>query len=406
MRDHSLQALIDFSAGCNFSVILVACVLLLIRRKRTRLHHLSSLFFIYLAGINFVLFFQFYIHNFFGSQLVVATNLLQATVIPFGVCLLRELTHPGRVGRRMLLFNMLSCWTMLLVYWVLKNEIIYYLFIFALLIYGIVGLSCAVFAAHRYDLKLKDWSSYTEGVDLRWLGKTVWAFLGIFAVWIIASFLNQEWVVVPYNFSICSFFAVIAYCLSRQQVVDFSKENPFDGADGQDAALADGPEKAPDAEEADEEVVPFKQALQERMVQVFETERVFLDKKLTIVRLAEIVGTNRTYLSNFINAELQCSFSDYVNGYRVSLPRPCWLRTTPRSMSLRKCLVSTVCLPSAVCLAPLKAARRGNTDGKPVAKKPTETFNHQMLSRCSKLFYSIHAGENLSNSEHLLNENT
>ena len=116
MRDHSLQALIDFSAGCNFSVILVACVLLLIRRKRTRLHHLSSLFFIYLAGINFVLFFLFYIHNFFGSQLVVATNLLQATVIPFGVCLLRELTHPGRVGRRMLLFNMLSCWTMLLVY--------------------------------------------------------------------------------------------------------------------------------------------------------------------------------------------------------------------------------------------------------------------------------------------------
>lgn len=102
MRDHSLQALIDFSAGCNFSVILVACVLLLIRRKRTRLHHLSSLFFIYLAGINFVLFFLFYIHNFFGSQLVVATNLLQATVIPFGVCLLRELTHPGRVGRRML----------------------------------------------------------------------------------------------------------------------------------------------------------------------------------------------------------------------------------------------------------------------------------------------------------------
>lgn len=127
--------------------------------------------------------------------------------------------------------------------------------------------------------------------------------------------------VVPYNFSICAFFAVIAYCLSRQQVVDFSKENPFDGADGQDAALADGPEKAPAAEEADEEVVPFKQALHERMVQVFETERVFLDKKLTIVRLAEIVGTNRTYLSNFINAELQSSFSDYVNGYRVSFAK-------------------------------------------------------------------------------------
>ena len=40
-------------------------------------------------------------------------------------------------------------------------------------------------------------------------------------------------------------------------------------------------------------------------------------------------------------------------------------------MSLRKCLVSTVCLPSAVCSAPLKAAHRGNTDGKPVARKPT-----------------------------------
>ena len=240
----------------------------------------------------------------------------------------------------------------------LKNEIIYYLIIFALLIYGIVGLSCAVFAAHRYDLKLKDWSSYTEGVDLRWLGKTVWAFLGIFAVWIIASFLDQEWVVVPYNFSICAFFTVIAYCLSRQQVVDFSKENPFDGADGQDAALADGPEKALAAEEDDEEVAPFKQALQERMVQAFETERVFLDKKLTIVRLAEIVGTNAptSAISSTPNYRVHSPTMSTATASR--LPRPSWLRTTPRSMSLRKCLVSTVCLPFAVCSAPLKLHAR------------------------------------------------
>lgn len=321
MRDHSLQALIDFSAGCNFSVILVACVLFLIKRKKTRLHQLSGLFFIYLAGINFVLFFQFYIHNVFGSQLAVATNLLQATVIPFGVCLLRELTHPGSVSRRVLLLNMLLCWALVLVFWEVKSNAFYYFFMFSLLLYGIIGLSCALYAAYRYDMKLKEWSSYTEGVDLRWLGKTVWSFLGIFAVWILASFLDQLWVVVAYNLSICSFFVVLAYCLLRQKVVDFSKDNPFETDVPQAALHTKAAEEEPAMEEVAEEVASYKQVLQERMTQAFESERVFLDKKLTIVRLAEIVGTNRTYLSNFINAELQSSFSDYVNRYRVSFAK-------------------------------------------------------------------------------------
>lgn len=317
MHTHTIQALIDFSAGCNFSVLLVACILLLIKRHATWLHRLSGLFFVYLAMINFVLFFMFYICNVFDQHLIKAANVLQATVIPFGVCLLYELTHPKGMSLRKLLACMVPCWVILLTYWMTKSPFIYNFFLSVMVFCGVVGLSCAIYAAHKYNLKLKEWSSYTEGIDLRWLSKIVWAFLGIFAIWTIASWLNTPWVNVLYNFCMSGFFVALAYCLSRQRVIDFSEDDALETEDSAQFPATDGntSEAEPSTKATDAEI--FRKSLQERVERAFTDQKVFLDKKLTIIKLAEIVGTNRTYLSNLINNELNSSFSDYVNHFRV-----------------------------------------------------------------------------------------
>lgn len=47
-------------------------------------------------------------------------------------------------------------------------------------------------------------------------------------------------------------------------------------------------------------------------------KQVYRDKDLTLVKLAQLIGTNRSYLSNYINQELNTNFNDLINEKRVN----------------------------------------------------------------------------------------
>lgn len=60
-------------------------------------------------------------------------------------------------------------------------------------------------------------------------------------------------------------------------------------------------------------VYHFAKRLEECMSQ----EHVYLNPRLTLSDLALRVGTNRTYLSNYINQVLHQTFFDYINSLRL-----------------------------------------------------------------------------------------
>jgi AraC-like DNA-binding protein len=45
--------------------------------------------------------------------------------------------------------------------------------------------------------------------------------------------------------------------------------------------------------------------------------RYYQDNTLTLQKLAQLLGTNRQYLSNYINQEKHVSFYDYINDFRL-----------------------------------------------------------------------------------------
>ena len=47
-------------------------------------------------------------------------------------------------------------------------------------------------------------------------------------------------------------------------------------------------------------------------------EKLFLDRSLTLTKLAMRVGTNRTYMSNYLNTVLHQTFFTYVNSLRLA----------------------------------------------------------------------------------------
>ena len=57
-------------------------------------------------------------------------------------------------------------------------------------------------------------------------------------------------------------------------------------------------------------------ALEEQLTQALE-KKIYLNPSLTIRDLAAAIGSNRTYLSNYINSAHKTSFCGYINRYRV-----------------------------------------------------------------------------------------
>lgn len=50
---------------------------------------------------------------------------------------------------------------------------------------------------------------------------------------------------------------------------------------------------------------------------VIRSKKYYLDCNLTLVKLAKHMGTNRSYMSAFVNNVQNMSFTDYINGIRL-----------------------------------------------------------------------------------------
>ena len=57
---------------------------------------------------------------------------------------------------------------------------------------------------------------------------------------------------------------------------------------------------------------------QRQLTREIEVNEIYLNPKLTLSELAQAVGTNRTYLSNYLNSVLNTTFYDYINAFRLN----------------------------------------------------------------------------------------
>ena len=56
----------------------------------------------------------------------------------------------------------------------------------------------------------------------------------------------------------------------------------------------------------------------ERICKLMETQKTYLDHQLKLSDVAAAVGSNRTAVSNCINQQRGCTFSQFINDYRIA----------------------------------------------------------------------------------------
>ena len=247
---------------------------------------------------------------------------------------------------------------LMVAFWAHPVPLAYYAMHFA-------AILCAVFIAlwalrelPRFERALKEEYSYAEYINLHWLRGVILIFFCLLMLWVydsIASGVRDDNI---FLFNSLVMWIAACFCFYRQSVVinavksyfvepsEDNAETNLDAAENDldkatahlEAAEADRnaphahtqPENVaetmvepqPVAEqpvEPEPEELKLQQeaAFAERMYLLFEKEHVYLNPRLRLSELAMVLGTNRTYLSQYFNQNCESTFYDFVNDYRI-----------------------------------------------------------------------------------------
>ncbi|MCQ2076441.1 MAG: helix-turn-helix domain-containing protein [Bacteroidaceae bacterium] len=256
-----------------------------------------------------------FIHNYnYGVSIDV---IFSCSILSIGDCLSR----PKDFGCKLILFNSIP--TILIVFipdifnFQYSNEIKYiYLFIFTSII-----LSLQLKAIRKHDIELKQ--NYID-IDSRrhiWYVKIVGSLLGLLIAYsIIAIIIDYYSSIIPdirlILIALYDISAAIVWIWLTHFIIQLKNDEDYNCNDNDENKSHDN-DNNDDTDNTHNR--PFSEAKWvERLNILMENEDIYLDSDLTKTKLANLVGTNRTYLSNYLKYELNTNFYDYINDKRIA----------------------------------------------------------------------------------------
>ena len=247
---------------------------------------------------------------------------------------------------------------LMVAFWVHPVPLAYHAMHFAAILCAVFILLWALRELPRFERALKEEYSYAEYINLHWLRGVILLFFCLLMLWVYDSMASGVRYDNLFLFNSLVMWIAACFCFYRQSVVinavksyfvepsEDNAETNLDAAENDldkatahlEAAEADlnaphahtQPENVaetvvepqPVAEqpvEPEPEELKLQQeaAFAERMYLLFEKEHVYLNPRLRLSELAMLLGTNRTYLSQYFNQNCESTFYDFVNDYRI-----------------------------------------------------------------------------------------
>lgn len=247
---------------------------------------------------------------------------------------------------------------LMVAFWVHPVPLAYHAMHFAAILCAVFILLWALRELPRFERALKEEYSYAEYINLHWLRGVILLFFCLLMLWLYDSMASGVRYDNIFLFNSLVMWIAACFCFYRQSVVinavksyfvepsEDNAETNLDAAENDldkatahlEAADADQnvphvhtqsenvaetvAEPQPVAEqpaEPEPEELKLQQeaAFAERMYLLFEKEHVYLNPRLRLSELAMLLGTNRTYLSQYFNQNCESTFYDFVNDYRI-----------------------------------------------------------------------------------------
>ena len=247
---------------------------------------------------------------------------------------------------------------LMVTFWGHPVPLAYHAMHFAAILCAVFILLWALRELPRFERALKEEYSYAEYINLHWLRGVILLFFCLLMLWVYDSMASGVRYDNLFLFNSLVMWIAACFCFYRQSVVinavksyfvapsEDNAETNLDAAENDlDKAMApleaaEADQNAPHAHTQPESVAetvaepqpvaeqpvepePEELKLQqeaafaERMYLLFEKEHVYLNPRLRLSELAMLLGTNRTYLSQYFNQNCESTFYDFVNDYRI-----------------------------------------------------------------------------------------
>ena len=247
--------------------------------------------------------------EFLNTLLVLFDYLIVGGYMMFGV----SLVFPDRIKTKyLLLFEVPYLVAMLLfaftrATWIFPAVQIYTFTVsLALLIY----LSLAI---KRYTQMLRDNVGNMEYFDLRWSTLLIILFFVVQLLWGVESLSQQAWF--SDTASERNLIFDTLYCFLIMIVMLFVMKKIIK----QEVFVVSAEETEETETEEPVIVTPANNVLiNSNIEQTILEKRYYQDNTLTLQKLAQYLGTNRQYLSNYINQVKHMTFYDYINEFRLA----------------------------------------------------------------------------------------
>ncbi len=240
----------------------------------------------------------------FVVNLVMMIDLLY---VPMMALFFMEAVIPGwvRPDRTIMAFSI--PFLSILLYIIFPYALITKIFIIYTILLGLIMFIVVLFIESERDKLIKNNFSDISNISVTWVKKAILAhFLNLLA-WAFLTW-NSTWIgdAIYFVVSIGTWIYIFSAAV-KHHVVDLREtENNNISHDYSDEENC-----------IDEKEDVFRMKLEQCM----NGNKLFLNPKLTLGDLAKRIGTNRTYLSEYLNNHLNITFYEYINRFRTEMAR-------------------------------------------------------------------------------------
>ena len=305
----TVEAFAHFIRGAITLFFVFWCIKLYTYRHRNRMMRLlfyTTIFLVFGYIKDSVFLFAQWKNSFWLDDFVNTVDLLY---IPLVSAFFIEATNPGYPTRRQLaaLLSMQALFIPLFL--IFPDEIVVFCAFSVALVMAVATMYLVVVFSVRYRQYIKLNYSYKENIDVAWVVVSSVAFFLSLFVYNLA-FANTTWLSEAlYNIFSMALWTFLFLFSRRHRVVRILK--PVENEDEQATEEIEEPK-------SDDDVVSHNYILAVRLEQKMSQDKLYLNPKLTTTDVATAIGTNKTYLSDYLNNTLNTSFFDYINTFRIN----------------------------------------------------------------------------------------
>jgi AraC-like DNA-binding protein len=248
--------------------------------------------------------------EFLNSLLLLFDYVIVGGYMMFGV----SLVFPDRYTKWQLLLIEVPFVAAMLLFGITQSPMIIMVVQVFTVIASLVLMIYLEYSIKRHTKMLLENLGNIEYFDLRWGAILIALYFGVALVWAFESVSQRDWFTAPV-IGINLLFDTI-YCLIIIAVVLFAvrkmvRQKVFVVTEDENE---DEKVNTLESNPIQQSKPPIYSDLDKTMLE----KRYYQDNTLTLQKLAQHLGTNRQYLSNYINQEKHETFYDYINDFRLT----------------------------------------------------------------------------------------